>query len=89
MKSLMLAFAVVLALMAPPASAAWGYALDAQAQKGQGRGPDSGARGRDSGAGRHAQRDDRRSDQLNDEERRALHRDLDKANRELYKRRSR
>ena len=90
MRTLVLALTLTMAVIAPVASAAWGppggYGPEMQGQKGQGRGQD--ARGRDAGAGRQAQRDDRR-DQLNDEERRALHRDLDKANRELYKGRHR
>lgn len=36
---------------------------------------------------RHAERFDRRDGALSEEERRGLHRDLDRANRELYRRR--
>jgi hypothetical protein len=36
---------------------------------------------------RRPERDDRRSGAMTDEERRGLHQDLDKANRELYRRR--
>jgi hypothetical protein len=36
---------------------------------------------------RRMQRDDRRDGALSEEERRGLHRDLDRANRELYRRR--
>jgi hypothetical protein len=36
---------------------------------------------------RHLQRNDRRDGALSDEDRRALHRDLDRANRELYRKR--
>ena len=88
MRTLVLALTLIMALVAPAASAAWGppggYGTDPQGHKGRGQD----ARGREAGAGRQAQREERR-DQLNDEERRALHRDLDKANRELYKGRQR
>jgi hypothetical protein len=93
MKSLILALALFAGLVSPASSAPWGYspaAYDAQGQKAR--------HGRDQGGppqGRPAppperqmQGDPRRGQQqLNDDERRALHRDLDKANRELYRRR--
>ena len=92
MKTLILAMVLGLGLVTPAAAASWGYrgmGFDVQAQpdKGRrGRDQDQGQRGRDSRYERQAQRDPRR-EQLNDDERRALHRDLDKANRELYRRR--
>jgi hypothetical protein len=93
MKALILATVLGIGLVTPPAAASWGYrgmALDVQAQpdKGRyGREQAQGQRGRDQRYDRQTQRDPRRDQQLNDDERRALHRDLDKANRELYRRR--
>jgi hypothetical protein len=83
MKASIVAFAVAVVLTAPAASAGWGYPgpdLVAQAQKGR---HDRGGQGREHRPERRGGGDDRR-DRLNDDERRALHRDLDKANRELY-----
>ena len=92
MKVLILAMVLCIGFTTPAAAASWGYrgmGLDVQAypEKGRpGRGEDRGQRGRDARPDRQAQRDPRR-EQLNEDERRALHRDLDKANRELYRRR--
>lgn len=86
MKGLIVAITLAVGLIGPAAAASWGYSgfqLDVQGKGrsgGQERGP-----GRDQRPERRADRDDRR-DRLNDDERRALHRDLDKANRELYRR---
>jgi hypothetical protein len=93
MKALILAVVLGIGFMTPATAASWGYrgmALDVQAypDKGRpGRGQEQGQRGRDSREGRQAQQDPRKDQQLNEDERRALHRDLDKANRELYRRR--
>ena len=88
-KALLLVMAVATGLAGPAAAAGWGYPggdYYAQASKGR-QGPDRAQRGRDSRAERRPERDERR-ERLNDDERRALHRDLDKANRELYQRRN-
>jgi hypothetical protein len=91
MKALILAISLMAVLASQPAVAAlWDYhgiALDVQAQKNrQGGGREQGQRGRDARAERPPEADQRR-ERLNEDERRALHRDLDKANRELYRRR--
>ena len=91
MKSLILALALFVGQVTPALSAPWGYlaaAYDAQAQKGRhGREQGEPPRGRPPPPERQMQGDPRREQQLNEDERRALHRDLDKANRELYRRR--
>lgn len=86
MKALILTLALTLGFAAPPVLAAsWG---DAQAQKARnGRAQGEPPRGRPMPPDRAAQGEPRRDQQLNEDERRALHRDLDKANRELYRRR--
>ena len=87
----MLALALSIGVVTPVAAAYWdhGYGPGVQAQKGQpGRGQDARQRGPAPGADRPPDRQERRG-QLSDDERRALHRDLDKANRELYKQRGR
>jgi hypothetical protein len=86
MKALIVAIALAAGLSGP-AVASWGlpgFELAAQAQKAR---QDRGGRGREFRPDRRGG-DDRR-DRLNDDERRALHRDLDKANRELYQPRRR
>ena len=75
---------------APAATAAWeaGAFMPVQ-QKGAGGG-DRDRGDRDRGRGRDARQerpDDRRSERMSEDDRRSLHRDLDKANRELYGRR--
>ena len=96
MKAWFLAVAAAVTFAAGSAGAAsWadpGFRMDVQ----QGRpGPDAGQRGRDSRADRRGEEERRgrasndRPERLSDDERRALHRDLDKANRELYKPRPR
>jgi hypothetical protein len=90
MKTLILVIPLVIGLATPAAAAAWDYraaAWDAQPQKGRGGGQDQGQRGREARPDRQANSGGQRREQLNDDERRALHRDLDKANRELYRRR--
>lgn len=83
-KALLLVIALAAGLAGPAVAAGWGSGADVYAQASKGRqGPDRGQRGRDSQPERRPERDDRR-DRLNDDERRALHRDLDKASRELY-----
>jgi hypothetical protein len=71
-----------------PAAAAWesgGAFVQVQGEKGRpGQGPDRGERGRDA---RQERRDDRGRERMSEDDRRSLHRDLDKANRELYGRR--
>ena len=88
----LLATAVAIALAAgvsvPAAEASWGYPafrFDVQSEKGR-RGPERGQPPRDVRPDRHSDRGERHQ-RLNDDERRALHRDLDKAQRELYQRR--
>jgi hypothetical protein len=73
---------------AGPAAAAWesgGVFVQVQGEKGRpGQGPERFERGRDA---RQERRDDRGRDRMSEDDRRSLHRDLDKANRELYGRR--
>ena len=90
MKVVFIIVAVAAALAGPAAAASWaypGFYPEAQGQGAKGRpGP-----GRDRGEPPRDFRQDRRDDRrerLNEDERRALHRDLDKANRELYRRRN-
>jgi hypothetical protein len=93
MKKLLLIIAV-LGLLAPPLAEAqrWGSAygplLQVQGKKGDGGGRDArggrdGRGGRD--YGRPPQRDERHQGRMTDEERRGLHQDLDRANREIYR----
>jgi hypothetical protein len=86
MKAFLLALVVSLGFMTTHASSApWG---DAQAQKGRsGREQAEPPRGRPAPPPDRSMQGDQRQRQLNEDERRALHRDLDKANRELYRRR--
>jgi hypothetical protein len=85
-----IAIALAAGLTAPAADASWRYGGEhyAQAPKGQGGGREGRERAQ---SGREARPDrppergaNDRPERLNDDERRALHRDLDKANRELY-----
>ena len=76
----------------PAALAAWdGGAFMSAQQKGWGGGAGERDRGnRDRGGGREARQErqeDRRPERMSEDDRRSLHRDLDKANRELYGRR--
>jgi len=90
MKALILAVALAASLVAPAAGAAWRYPgpqFDVQAQKGRSGGGQDRAQDREARPNRREDREERR-ERLNEDERRALHRDLDKANRELYRRRS-
>ena len=103
MKRFRLALAIAALTAATAAPAAWdgnafmralpstdGGVTQAQWQKGRqgggererGGGQD---RGRDARQDRH---DDRRNERMSEDDRRSLHRDLDKANRELYGRRA-
>lgn len=87
--ALLCVVALAAALAGPPAAGAWGYPggdYYAQASKGR-EAQDRAERGRDSKPERRPHRDERR-ERLSDDERRALHRDLDKASRELYQRRN-
>ncbi|MGZ8209710.1 MAG: hypothetical protein ACXWUH_04315 [Burkholderiales bacterium] len=94
MKKRFLVILAALSLAVPAAAASWGYqgfSTDVQWGGGKGRqGPsqDRGERRRDypPQQDRRADRDDRR-ERMSEDDRRALHRDLDKANRELYRRR--
>jgi hypothetical protein len=79
----------------PAATAAWdgnafmrgGGDVYAQAQAPKGRpGPERGP-GQDRGRDFRQERHDDRRDRMSEDDRRSLHRDLDKANRELYGRR--
>jgi hypothetical protein len=92
MKSLTLALALIAGLVSPALSAPWwGYspaAYDAQGQKARhGREQGGAPQGRQVPPPQQQMPPGPRRDQLNDDERRALHRDLDKANKELYRRR--
>jgi hypothetical protein len=96
MKKLVIALIAVVGLAGPAAAASWGYSgFSPEVQWGggkgrpQGPGPQQGDRRRDypppqdqRGGGRHDGRE-----RLSDDDRSALHRDLEKANRELYRRR--
>ena len=92
MKALILAIALAAVPVTHAGAAPWNssrLAADLQAQKPpQGGGQNGGQRGREGGSDRRADRGEKR-EQLSDEERKGLHRDLDKANRELYQRRGR
>jgi|SRR5688572_27758295 len=94
----MLLIIAVLGLLAPPLAGAqrWGapYGPAFQAQgsvkKGDGGGRDyrggrDGRDARDGRDGRAPQRDERQQGRMTDEERRGLHQDLDRANREIYR----
>ena len=99
MKRFRLALAIAALTTAAAAPAAWdgsAFTRDsmvAQAQWQKGGGGRQGAereraapdRGRDT---RQYRQDERRGERLSEDDRRSLHRDLDKANRELYGRRS-
>lgn len=83
--------ALVVLLLALSASVAWGAPWDGrQGPPGQSRGPQREQSGPWRGGPppeRRMERDDRRDGRLSEEERRGLHQDLDRANRELYRRR--
>jgi hypothetical protein len=93
MKALFFAIALAAGLGAAPACAR-DYPGDryVQAPKGRdGARPERAREGREMRPDRRPDRGDRgdeRRERLSDDERRALHRDLDKANRELYQRRN-
>ena len=93
MKALILAIALAVGIAAPAAAAAWRYPalqFDVQAQKGGRGGSQERAQDRESRPNRREEREERqeRRERLSEDERRSLHKDLDKANRELYKPRS-
>ncbi len=83
-------FALVLSALPAAAShergAAFGFRPGLQAQKGPAR-QFKGEQPRDARRERRAEREERSPGRLTEDERRELHRDLDKANRELYRRR--
>jgi hypothetical protein len=84
-----LAAAAALAVT-PAAAARWdGAFVQVQGHKGRGGGDrgDRGDRERDRGREAHSDRHDERRERMSEDDRRSLHRDLDKANRELYGRR--
>jgi Ni/Co efflux regulator RcnB len=84
---LAIAALAVASAAAPAAVAAWdgGAFVQAQSQKGR-PGGDRGAE-RDRGREARPERHEDRRDRMTEDDRRSLHRDLDKANRELYGRR--
>ena len=89
MKAFFLFLALAAGLSGPVAAASWGYPAfypDAQSQRYKGRPGPGPERGEPPREYRQDRRDERR-ERMNEDERRALHRDLDKANRELYRRR--
>ena len=98
MKKFVIALIVAVGLAGPAAAASWPYSrLIPELQGGGGRGQGGGGSGQERGDARRdgpprqerrAERDERR-DRMSEDDRRALHRDLDKANRELYRRRDR
>ena len=85
MKALLLTLAVLAGLAAPAAGANGRYGGEqyAQAPKGGREARDRAQQGRETRPERRPEREPQR-ERLNEDERRALHRDLDKANRELY-----
>jgi len=90
MKKVLLIIAV-LGLLAPPFaaaqrwSAAYGPLLQVQGKKGEQGGGRDGRGGREARPPQRDQRDERHQGRMTDEERRGLHKDLDRANREIYK----
>jgi len=86
----MLVLIAALALLASPLAQAqrWGapygpvFQAQGAAKKGEGGGGREARGGRE---GRPPQRDERHQGRMTDEERRGLHQDLDRANREIYK----
>jgi hypothetical protein len=90
MKAFILSLAMAASAATGPAATAWDYGAfspQAQAQRGP-PGPPPGVERREPPRDmRRGERVDERPGRMTDDERRALHRDLDKANRELYRRR--
>lgn len=90
MKALLIAVALAAGLASPAVAGSWGHPgfyMETQAPKGRpGPGAERANPGRDSRQDRRMEREERR-ERMSEEERQALHRDLDKANRELYRRR--
>ena len=84
MKAVLFAMILAVGLVGGPAAAAFGgyetAYVQVQAQKGRQGAERGGERARES---REDRREERR-DRMTEDERKALHRDLDKANRELY-----
>lgn len=91
MKMLFLVAAASVLLLPAPADArdwgpGFGAVLQAQGQQAK-KGPGQSQRGRrDLQRGERDERDERDRNRLTEEERRELHRDLDRAHRELYRR---
>ena len=84
MKHALIAIALAAGLSTGPAAADWptsGGFLRVQAQKG---GPGQGAERNERGRDTRQNRPDERRERMTQDERQALHRDLDKANREIY-----
>lgn len=92
MKAVLIALVAAAGLAGPADAASWGVPRFEMQPPGKGRGGGF-ERPRDAREYRHERREERRErfeerrERLSDDERRALHRDLDKANRELYQRR--
>jgi hypothetical protein len=81
---------VAVVLMAFATSLSWSAPWEGRrGQQEQPRGPqrEQAGPGRGAPPDRRMERDERREGALSQEERRALHQDLDRANRELYRRR--
>jgi|SoiMethySBSTD1v2_1073268.scaffolds.fasta_scaffold23921_4 hypothetical protein len=97
MKKLVFALIAAVGLAGPAAAASWlygGFSPEVQWGGGKGRqqgpGPQQGERRRDYPPQQQGQRGGGRNDgreRMTDDDRSALHRDLEKANRELYRRR--
>jgi opacity protein-like surface antigen len=84
MKHALIAIALAAGLSAGAAAADWdapGELLRVQAQKG---GPGPGAERNERGRDMRQNRPDERRERMTQDERQSLHRDLDKANREIY-----
>ena len=89
MKKKTVAWVLALSVVLPAWGAPWDARRPGQEQQ---RGPqreDRAGPWRGAPQDRRMERDGRRDGALSDEERRGLHRDLDRANRELYQRRGR
>ena len=89
MKVLILTIALAAGMVAPAGAAAWRYGAPGPSVQAQKERPGGGQERVQERGPRQDRREERveRRERLNDDERRALHRDLDKANRELYQRR--
>lgn len=89
MKGALIAIALAAGLATGPAAAGWDAArlVQVQAQKGRGGPPPERSERSERPRDTRQERQDDHRDRMTEDERRSLHRDLDKANREIYGRR--